>query len=76
MTIIDYLLIGGVTAVAIYTMYRLFRGWRNLAFTHDEREMGGDLSMPPEAAPGRHLATGTPWSQRAKEQLNASDFES
>ncbi|HEY4758544.1 MAG TPA: hypothetical protein VIH43_08290 [Chthoniobacterales bacterium] len=41
MTIIDYLLIGGVVAAAFYTVYRLFRGWRNSAFTPDEREMGG-----------------------------------
>jgi hypothetical protein len=67
MTIIDYLLICGIAAAAIYTVYRLFRGWRNSAFTPDESEMGGELNAPAEAVSGRRVATGTPWNQRAKE---------
>jgi hypothetical protein len=38
MMIIDYLLIGGAAAVAIYTVYRLFLGWRNSAFRQEESE--------------------------------------
>lgn len=76
MTIIDYLLIAGVAAAVIYTVYRLFLGWRKSAFTPDESEMPGELKAPPEAVSGRRVATGTPWNQRAKERLNASNFES
>ena len=32
MTVIDYLLLGGVAAAAIYSVYRLFLGWRNSIF--------------------------------------------
>jgi hypothetical protein len=66
MTIIDYLLIGGVVAAAFYTVYRLFLGWRNSAFRQDESEMGGELKGPTETVPGRRVATGTPWSRVRK----------
>ena len=36
MTIIDYLLIGGVGAAVVYTAYRLFLGWRNSTSRQDE----------------------------------------
>ena len=38
MPIIDYLLIGGTAAAAIYTVYRLFMGWRNSTFDEVERK--------------------------------------
>lgn len=36
MTIIDYLLVCVAAAAAIYTVYRLFLGWRNSTFRQDE----------------------------------------
>ena len=36
MTIIDHLLIGVAATAAIYTVYRLFLGWRNSTFRQDE----------------------------------------
>jgi len=75
MTIIDYFLLGVVAAAAIFTAYRLFRGWRNSALTRDQTEEVGEPSAPPETVRGSRLATGTPWDQRAKEQLKASNFE-
>jgi hypothetical protein len=36
MTIIDYLLIGSVVAAGVYTVYRLFLGWRNSTSRQDE----------------------------------------
>ena len=38
MTLIDYLLLAGFGAAAVYTVSRLFMGWRNSVFTHDENE--------------------------------------
>jgi len=75
MTMIDYLLLGGVAAAAIYTAYRLLRGWRNSALMRDDSEGRRELNAPLEMAPGNRLATGAPWGQRAKEQLNESDFK-
>jgi hypothetical protein len=74
MTIKDYLLIGAVAAAAIYTVYRLFLGWRNSAFRQDKSENGGEPNAPTEAQPIRRVATGAPWTRRA-ERLNASNFQ-
>jgi hypothetical protein len=38
MTITDYLLIGVASAAVIYTVYRLFLGWRNSPFPQRESE--------------------------------------
>jgi hypothetical protein len=45
MNIIDYFLIGGVAAAAIYRVYRLFLGWRNSAnqIESDSRKFKGIL---------------------------------
>jgi hypothetical protein len=66
MTIIDYLLIGGVAVAAVYAVFRLFLGWRNSAFPQDERETSGDLKVPAEAQPTRRVATDAPWKRRAE----------
>ncbi|HZS17401.1 MAG TPA: hypothetical protein VFA51_05645 [Candidatus Udaeobacter sp.] len=36
MTIIDYVLISIAVVAGIYTVYRLFMGWRNSTFRQDE----------------------------------------
>jgi hypothetical protein len=55
MTIIDSLLIGVAAAAAIYTVYRLFLGWRNSAFPQDDSEKSGQLN---EAAAHRWSSHG------------------
>jgi len=43
MTVIDYLLIGSVAAAVVYTVYRLFLGWRNSTSRQDkERKRAGE----------------------------------
>jgi hypothetical protein len=37
MTLIDYLFIGAAAAAAIYTVYRLFLGWRKSTIQQDDR---------------------------------------
>ena len=66
MIIIDHLLIAAVAAAAIYTVYRLFLGWRNSAFPQHKREMNVEVNTRDEAQPGRLVATGAPWKSRAK----------
>jgi len=66
MTIIDYLLIGVFGALTIYTVQRLFLGWRNSTFRQDEREKSGKLSGLDDEQPGRRVATRAPWTRRAE----------
>jgi hypothetical protein len=66
MTIIDYLLIGGVAAAAIYTVYRLFLGWRNSTFQTDESENAGHRNAMGKTWPGPRVGTGAPWTRRAE----------
>jgi hypothetical protein len=66
MTIIDHLLLAVASAAAIYTVYRLFLGWRNSAFPQDKSEMSAEVNALDEAQPGRPLATGAPWKPRAE----------
>jgi hypothetical protein len=42
MTIVDYILVGGVAALAIHVGYRLFVGWRNSAFPQNQSEKDGN----------------------------------
>jgi hypothetical protein len=46
MTIIDYLLLGGVAAAVVYTVYRLFLGWRNTTLRQEE-ERTSERGMHP-----------------------------
>jgi hypothetical protein len=64
MTIVDYFLIGVTTVVAIYTVYRLFLGWRNSAFALNE-------SADSDERNATHLTSGV-----RKRATNASNFAS
>jgi hypothetical protein len=63
MTIIEYLLIGSIGVAAIYTVCRLFVGWRNSTFLQGGGEMGSELEVPAEPQPSRHVRTRAPWKR-------------
>jgi hypothetical protein len=66
MTIIDYLLLAGFFAASIYTVYRLFLGWRNSPSTEvqaDSPEKASPTQLPMTTVQSP-ASTGAPWQQR------------
>jgi hypothetical protein len=64
MTILDYLLLAGFVAAALYTGYRLFVGWlrsRSPQTLDQGREVGSSTKLKP-AETG--FITGAPWQSR------------
>jgi len=49
MTILEYILVGGLAAVAIRVVYRLFVGWRISTFRQDEAGTEPSDSIPPNS---------------------------
>jgi hypothetical protein len=66
MTIIDYLLLAGLFAASIYTIYRLFLGWRhspsNEVQTNGAKEARSGAA--PMSAVQARASTGAPWQPR------------
>jgi hypothetical protein len=68
MTIIEYLLIGSIAAAAVYTVCRLFLGWRNSTFPHG-RAIGGERNVPAKGQPAGRVTTSAPW-KRCEEAID------
>jgi hypothetical protein len=63
MTMIDYLLLGGFAAASLYTVYRLFVGFRNSSSANLQTERAaepeGTVAVPNNPRIGS--TTGAPW---------------
>jgi hypothetical protein len=64
MTILDYLLLAGFVAAALYTGYRLFVGWlRSRSPEALDQSRGIESSIKPKPAETGFI-TGAPWQPR------------
>jgi hypothetical protein len=64
MTTLDYLLLAGFVAAALYTGYRLFVGWLRSPFSETlDRGKGIESSIKPKPAETGFI-TGAPWQPR------------
>jgi hypothetical protein len=65
MTIVDYLLLGAFLVATIYTIYRLFVGWRysSIANASADRTDDANRTNVPINQIGR-AGTGAPWHSR------------
>ncbi|PYJ10506.1 MAG: hypothetical protein DMF06_06155 [Verrucomicrobia bacterium] len=59
MTIIDYLLLAGFVAAAVYTIYRLFLGWLNSRSNELQTNRAEEATSG-----GAPMSTGAPWQPR------------
>lgn len=61
MNIMEYVLIGGIAAAAIYTVYRLFLGWRNSAAPMESDGRDEINEAVTKQQTNHRVATGAPW---------------
>ena len=67
MPILDYLLLGGFALAILYTIWRLFLGWRNSTRSHISFHRDQDAnSMAPPAERAGSTTTGPPWHRANK----------
>jgi hypothetical protein len=64
MTILDYLLLAGFVAAALYTVYRLFIGWQR-SRSHEAVDQSRGIESPIKPKPAETgFITGAPWQPR------------
>jgi len=67
MSIMDYLLLGGFALAILYTIWRLFLGWRNSTRSdiHPHRDQDANSIAAPVERAGS-TTTGPPWQRANK----------
>ena len=64
MTILDYLLLGGFALAILYTLSRLFLGWRNSARSHIRADDDQDVNSTAASADrAGSTTTNAPWNR-------------